>query len=160
MSKSQLTPCCQHDLLLKPNQYKIYSFYILPGNFSINITFKISWKITWYLHDCICMHIYGERFSKFLFRYKPNSIFLFTYIYIYIYFFNLMFNIKIIVVIFLFIFPIVTLHKWLSQDESPFYAHVTLRAVWHLTLCKISPSQDSYFGHMVNQQIMWGLIWG
>ena len=25
---------------------------------------------------------------------------------------------------------------------------------------KISPSQDSYFGHMVNWQIMWGLIWG
>ena len=48
----------------------------------------------------------------------------------------------------------VTLHKYLSQDESPFYAHVTSSAVWHLTLCKISPSQDSYFGHMVNRQIM------
>ena len=24
---------------------------------------------------------------------------------------------------------------------------------------KISPSQDSYFGHMVNRQIMWRLIW-
>ena len=43
----------------------------------------------------------------------------------------------------------VTLHKLLSQDESLFYAHVTSRAVWHSTLRKISPSQDSYFGHMV-----------
>ena len=41
------------------------------------------------------------------------------------------------------------LHKYLSQDESLFYAHVTSGAVWHLTLRKISPSQDSYFGHMV-----------
>ena len=54
----------------------------------------------------------------------------------------------------------VTLHKDLFQEESLFYAHVTSRAVWHLTLCKISPSLDSYFGHMVNWQIMWGLIWG
>ena len=44
---------------------------------------------------------------------------------------------------------VVTLHKYLSQDESLFYAHVTSGAVWHLTLRKISPSQDSYFGHMV-----------
>ena len=28
--------------------------------------------------------------------------------------------------------------------------HVTSRAVWHLTIRKLSPSQDSYFGHMVN----------
>ena len=53
----------------------------------------------------------------------------------------------------------VTLHKLLSQGESPFYVHVTSRAFWHLTLRKISPSQDSYFGHMVNWQIMWRLIW-
>ena len=46
---------------------------------------------------------------------------------------------------------IVTMHKYLSQDESLFYAHVTSGAVWYLTLRKISPSQDSYFG-----QIMWG----
>ena len=44
---------------------------------------------------------------------------------------------------------IVTLHKHLSQDKSLFYAHVTLGKVWHLTLCKISLNQDSYFGHMV-----------
>ena len=44
---------------------------------------------------------------------------------------------------------IVMLHKYLSQDESLVYAHVTSGAVWHLTLHKISPSQDSYFGHMV-----------
>ena len=50
--------------------------------------------------------------------------------------------------------------KQLSPEESPFYAHVTSRAVWHLTLRKISPSQDSYFGHLINRQIMWGLIWG
>ena len=43
----------------------------------------------------------------------------------------------------------VTLHKYLSQDESLLYAHVTSGAVWYLTLCKISLSQDSYFGHMV-----------
>ena len=43
----------------------------------------------------------------------------------------------------------VTLHKHLSQDESLFYAHVTSGTVWHLTLRKISPSQNSYFGHMV-----------
>ena len=43
----------------------------------------------------------------------------------------------------------VTLHKYLSQDESLFYAHVTSGAVWHLTFRRISPSQDSYFGHMV-----------
>ena len=42
-----------------------------------------------------------------------------------------------------------TLHKYLSQDESLFYARVTSGAVWHLTLRKISPSQDSYFGHMI-----------
>ena len=30
---------------------------------------------------------------------------------------------------------------------------VTSRAVWHLTLHKISPSQASYFGHTVNWQI-------
>ena len=44
---------------------------------------------------------------------------------------------------------IVTLPKYLSQDESLFYAHMTSGAVWHLTLRKISPSQDSYFGHMI-----------
>ena len=43
----------------------------------------------------------------------------------------------------------VTLHKYLSQDESLFYANVTSGAVWYLTHRKISPSQDSYFGHMV-----------
>ena len=43
----------------------------------------------------------------------------------------------------------VTLHEHLSQDKSLFYAHVTSETVWQLTLCKISPSQDSYFGHMV-----------
>ena len=43
----------------------------------------------------------------------------------------------------------VTLHKYLSQDESLFYAHMTSGAVWHLILRKISPSQDSYLGHMV-----------
>ena len=47
------------------------------------------------------------------------------------------------------LFLYVTLHKYLSQDESLFYARVTSGAVWHLTLGKISPSQDSYFGHMV-----------
>ena len=29
--------------------------------------------------------------------------------------------------------------------------------IWHSSKC---PSQDSYFGHMVNRQIMWRLIWG
>ena len=43
----------------------------------------------------------------------------------------------------------VTLHKYLSQDESLSYAHVTSGAVWHLTLHKINSSRDSYFGHMV-----------
>ena len=43
----------------------------------------------------------------------------------------------------------VTLHKYISQDESLFYARVMSGAVWHLTLRKISPSQDSNFGHMV-----------
>ena len=41
------------------------------------------------------------------------------------------------------------IHKHLSKDENLFYAHVTSGAVWHLTLRKISPSQDSYFEHMV-----------
>ena len=44
---------------------------------------------------------------------------------------------------------IVTLHKYLSQNESFFYAHVTSGAVWHLTLRKISPNQYSNFGHML-----------
>ena len=43
----------------------------------------------------------------------------------------------------------VTLHKYLSHNESLFYVHVTSGAIWHLTLHKISPSQDSYFGHRV-----------
>ena len=41
------------------------------------------------------------------------------------------------------------LQELLSQDKSSFYAHVTSRAVWLLTLRKISPCQDSYFGHKI-----------
>ena len=37
---------------------------------------------------------------------------------------------------------------------------VSPRAVWHLTLHKISPGQDFYFRRMVNRQIMWRLIRG
>ena len=44
---------------------------------------------------------------------------------------------------------IVTLHKYLSRDESLLYAHVTLGAALRLTLRKIIPGQHSYFGHMV-----------
>ena len=37
---------------------------------------------------------------------------------------------------------------------------VSPRAVWHLTLHKINPGQESYFGRILNKQIMWMLIRG
>ena len=48
-----------------------------------------------------------------------------------------------------------SISRSLSSVEGCCVECVSPRVVWYLTLHKINPSQDSYFGHMINRQIMW-----
>ena len=47
-----------------------------------------------------------------------------------------------------------------SSVEGCYVECVLLMAVWYLTLHKINSGQASYFGRMINKQIMWRLIQG
>ena len=50
--------------------------------------------------------------------------------------------------------------RLLSSVEGCYVEIVSPKAARHLTLHKINPGQDSYFGRMRNKQIMWMLIRG
>ena len=115
-----------------------------------------------YIYMCLCLYIY---------------IYIYTHIHIYIYMCVLVcvwvhgymfICIYVSMCIYLYIYCDVEFYSdlkrsisWsLSSVEGCYVEFVSPRAVWHMTLNKINPGKDSYFGRMINRQIMWRLIRG